>query len=315
MKKKIMNKYPLVSVLIPTYNRPQFFRLALESVLRQTYKKLQIIICDNSTNKETEELIQLYKADSRICYIRNKQASNKEENFAPFESEVQGEYLQWLMDDDVLDANKIEKMIMAFWENPKVTIATSNRRWVDAVGHEIPQQKQVNLGENVEYAIIEGRQLGNYMLTGVRNLIGEPSAVLFRRSDLQNHYWQAQCRGYKTISDVVMWLELLEKGGCAFFQAPLSSYRRHQEQEGQQLETIILSRLEWLRLLGEENRKNFFISDNEYKGALQKILFDAEEIIRPMTKKIAGNRILQEYEKKIEELRRKNSFDMIERMN
>ena len=70
-KKKIDGECPLVSVLIPTYNRPNFFKLALESVLAQSYPNIEIIICDNSTNEETanliEESVQQAKEDQRLA--------------------------------------------------------------------------------------------------------------------------------------------------------------------------------------------------------------------------------------------------------
>ncbi len=48
---------PLVSILIPTYNRPHYFKIALESALAQTYSNIEIIVGDDSTNNETEKLI------------------------------------------------------------------------------------------------------------------------------------------------------------------------------------------------------------------------------------------------------------------
>ncbi|MEH7221468.1 glycosyltransferase family 2 protein, partial [Bacillus toyonensis] len=44
-----INTYPLVSILIPTYNRPHYFQLALDSALAQTYPNIEIIIGDDST--------------------------------------------------------------------------------------------------------------------------------------------------------------------------------------------------------------------------------------------------------------------------
>ncbi|RUT63328.1 hypothetical protein C1149_16050 [Clostridium botulinum] len=54
----LKNIFPLVSVLIPTYNRPEYFKEALESVINQTYRNIEIIIGDDSTNDETENLIK-----------------------------------------------------------------------------------------------------------------------------------------------------------------------------------------------------------------------------------------------------------------
>lgn len=66
--------YPLVSVLIPTYNRPHYFKEALDSVINQTYRNIEIIIGDDSTNNETEELVRnqyLYKYPN-IKYYHNE---------------------------------------------------------------------------------------------------------------------------------------------------------------------------------------------------------------------------------------------------
>ena len=49
---------PLVSILIPTYNRPHYFKIALESALAQTYSNIEIIVGDDSTNNETEKLFE-----------------------------------------------------------------------------------------------------------------------------------------------------------------------------------------------------------------------------------------------------------------
>ena len=58
---------PLVTVIIPTFNRPKFFREALESALNQTYRNIEIFVSDNSTDDATERLIQDYLArDTRI---------------------------------------------------------------------------------------------------------------------------------------------------------------------------------------------------------------------------------------------------------
>lgn len=60
---------PLVSVVIPTYSRPGYFRQALDSVLAQTYRNLDIFITDNSKDERTKLLMEEYLAkDSRIKY-------------------------------------------------------------------------------------------------------------------------------------------------------------------------------------------------------------------------------------------------------
>ena len=78
---KQADRKPLVSILIPTYNKPEFFEQALCSALGQTYQNIEVIVCDNSTDGRTERLIQCYFPDARLRYVRNPEAKTKEENF------------------------------------------------------------------------------------------------------------------------------------------------------------------------------------------------------------------------------------------
>ena len=296
---------PLVSIMIPTYNRPQFFELALQSAQRQNYENLEIIVCDNSTDDRTEALIEKYLGDPRLCYHRNKTAKTKEENFAPFEHLAKGEYLQWLMDDDILLDGKIEKMMQAFRKNPAAKLVTSRRAVIDGEGRLQPNPYAAGVPESeAAYSVFEGEAVGRETLLGCRNFLGEPSAVLFRRADLKHHYWRAESRGYKTISDVAMWLELLESGDCVFFQKPLSCYRRHEAQEGQQAAVILLSRLEWLRLIGEYFERRVYIkTEEEYRKPLE-LLYGEYLAERDRFDRTAAGEVWHEYEAAMRSVRR-----------
>lgn len=257
--------YPLVSIMIPTYNRPDFFWLTLQSAMAQTYTNVEIIVCDNSTDDCTAKLMEQVRDNLRIRYQRNPEARTKEENFHPFEQLARGEFLQWLMDDDILCADKLTKMVACFRQYPSVTLVTSLRGVIDGVGREMDSRSFHDLPMEAEYTVYKGRELWACLLRTIINFIGEPSAVLFRRRDLTHHYWNADCRGYKTISDVAMWLELLERGDCVIFRDPLSYYRRHGDQEGQQPDVVLLSRIEWFGLLQEAvTVKPYRLSHDDY---------------------------------------------------
>lgn len=267
------DKEPLVSIMIPTYNRPKFFEKTLKSALNQTYKNIEIIVNDNSTNDDTEMLMQKYLVDKRIRYFRNYKAKSKEENFIPFEKQARGSLLQWCMDDDILAPEKLEKMVPILRDNPKVTLVTSQRNFIDAEDNVIYDPVlQHKLDLKGECNGLTGYWAGYNTLTESANFIGEPSATLFRRKDLKHHYWRAESKGLYTISDVAMWLELMEKGDLVIFRDPLSSYRRHKEQEGQLPEVILLSRMEWLQLIEEYYSRGIFLTDEDaYKKSLLKL--------------------------------------------
>lgn len=71
------NIYPLVSILIPAYNKADFLEIGLKSVLDQTYRNIEIIICDDSTSDEVEEMLEQYiNKFKNIIYRRNKNDKN-----------------------------------------------------------------------------------------------------------------------------------------------------------------------------------------------------------------------------------------------
>lgn len=253
---------PLVSIMIPTYNRPELFEETLKSALSQTYENFEVIVCDNSTDERTATLIEKYKGDERLRYYRNREAKTKADNFRPFENLARGQFLQWCMDDDILLPQKLEKMIAVFEAHPEITLVTSQRSVINAKG-ELIELTHIDLGIKKEYEIFSGHDIGYTTLTSVLNFLGEPSAVLFRRKDLINHYWTAESRGYKTISDIAMWLELMEKGDCAIFRDALSCYRRHEAQEGAQPDVVLLSRIEWYNLMEDYYKQHIFLKSEE----------------------------------------------------
>ena len=272
---------PLVSIMIPTYNRPRYFRETLESARAQTYPNIEIIVCDNSTDERTAELMQAYEDDARIRYVRNRAARTKAENFMPFERLAQGAYLQWCMDDDILLPDKITRMMDAFLREPGITLVTSLRGVVDSDGNYLGLW-QGNVPVHGTYECYRGAAVGRATLMDRANFLGEPSAVLFRRDDLKHHYWRAEARGYQTISDCAMWLELMERGDAVIFARPLSLYRRHEGQEGAQADVIVRSRVEWRRLLEEYWHKRIFITqEQDYRHVLARMA-EEQGVIAPL---------------------------------
>ncbi len=98
-----MQEKPLVSVTIATFNRCEKLQKAIESVINQTYKNLEIIIADNHSEDGTEKLCQQYAAkDSRIKYFRHDENLGMTANANFFAKQMTGKYWVGLCDDDCL---------------------------------------------------------------------------------------------------------------------------------------------------------------------------------------------------------------------
>jgi hypothetical protein len=110
---------PLVSIGIPTYNRPQRLKNTLSSLVKQTYSNLEIIISDNcSPGQETEQVVREFmEQDSRIKYFRQEQNVGMFYNFKFAFDVSEGEYFAWAADDDARSENYIEECLRVFQEH------------------------------------------------------------------------------------------------------------------------------------------------------------------------------------------------------
>ncbi len=120
-----MEQYPLVSVGVPTYNRPGGLQRALESLTRQTYTNLEIIVSDNcSPDPEVEQVVRHCMAyDSMIRYVRQEKNMGPALNFEFVLRQATGEYFQWLADDDWLDPNYIQECLKVLISSPDYVLA------------------------------------------------------------------------------------------------------------------------------------------------------------------------------------------------
>lgn len=105
-----MEKVGSLSVCIPTYNRPKLISRAINSVFEQTLKPHEIVVCDNSENRETEKVIQALTKKSRIPikYIRHKKNIGIANNWNSLLMFATGKYVKFLNDDDVLMPNCLQ---------------------------------------------------------------------------------------------------------------------------------------------------------------------------------------------------------------
>ncbi|MBZ9628903.1 glycosyltransferase [Psychroflexus sp. CAK1W] len=122
----IKNKEPLVSVIIPTYNRAHLIGETLDSVLVQTYQNWECIIVDDGSSDNTDEIVEAYvKKDSRFQYHHRPsdrpKGANACRNYG-FELS-RGEYVNWFDDDDLMLEEFIKSKIKSFFGECKLIIS------------------------------------------------------------------------------------------------------------------------------------------------------------------------------------------------
>lgn len=109
MTEKSNNHIPVVSIGMPVYNGEKYIKEALDSLLTQTFTNFELIISDNSSTDNTQEICQMYATkDSRIKYIRQQKNIGVALNFEFVLNMAQAEYFTWAASDDFWSVNWIE---------------------------------------------------------------------------------------------------------------------------------------------------------------------------------------------------------------
>lgn len=133
-------KMEMVTVLMTTYNENRkIFVNALESILNQTYKNIEILVIVD--NKENEEIINTLKEytekDDRIAYVVNSHNLGLAESLNKGINLIKTKYIARMDADDISTIDRIEKQVKYAEENPELVLIGSNITYIDFAGNEL----------------------------------------------------------------------------------------------------------------------------------------------------------------------------------
>tara|TARA_B100000787_G_C16196139_1_gene300976 strand:- start:2452 stop:3342 length:891 start_codon:yes stop_codon:yes gene_type:complete len=118
--------------MLPVYNGEDYLKSALNSLISQTYRNIEIIILDNHSSDKTREICESFlKKDSRIKYIldtRRRTANDAQSYLATL---ISGEYCMLAGDDDKWDKNYIKLLVQYLQKNLYVSMVYSKMSWFD----------------------------------------------------------------------------------------------------------------------------------------------------------------------------------------
>lgn len=134
---------PLVSVIIPTYNRPDYLKQALASAVQQTYQNIEIIVTDNCSPENPQAIVESF-GDSRIRFWRHKQNVGMIANQLNGFKMAQGKYVASLHDDDMWNEYFLAKLVPHLEANSELILAFCDQYIIDAQG----EIKDVGTEEN-----------------------------------------------------------------------------------------------------------------------------------------------------------------------
>ncbi|HVW21562.1 MAG TPA: glycosyltransferase family 2 protein [Opitutaceae bacterium] len=215
---------PKVSVLIPTYNYARFLPEAIASVLEQDFRDFELVIGDDASPDGSGEILRDYAArDPRIRAQVHPRNLGMVANWNWCLAQARAPYVKFVFGDDRLNSRQaLGRMSVALDTHPRATMAASSRLILDEGSN--PIEIWDGLGSA---GLKSGAEVIRRCLRADRNLVGEPSAVMFRRA--------AGERGFdprlRQIVDEEMWFHLLSAGDLVYESDPLCVFRRHGNQQ------------------------------------------------------------------------------------
>ena len=121
-----------VSVILPVFNGANYLETSVKSILRQTFKDLELIVIDDGSTDNTKEVLtRLGESDSRLLYLSNRTNEGVARCLNRGLGVAQGEFIARMDVDDVSLPSRLEKQIDAFRKNNKLVLVGSNATLVD----------------------------------------------------------------------------------------------------------------------------------------------------------------------------------------
>ncbi len=207
-----MNNHPLVSVGVPVYNGEATIRAAIDSLLAQTYKHIEIVISDNCSNDRTRDICLEYAAaDRRVKYSRTESNVGMANNVRRVLQLAQGELFTWTCADDIRPINAIEVLVRTLEDTPEAVMAH---------------------GPVIATTGLEERELSNAMVLSTSSpaqRVGKFATYLQHNSMLYGLYKTAVARKVVFTGrygmDYLFCLQMSFLGPVAYTAAPMIVYR------------------------------------------------------------------------------------------
>ena len=133
----------LVSVCIATYNGEKYIQEQIESILKQTYKNVEIIVQDDCSNDNTVAILQEYK--DKITLYRNQKNLGYIKNFESLLQKAKGDFIAPCDQDDLWEENKIELLLQHI---SNYSLVYSNSKLIDEKRNPLNQTLQEKLNNN-----------------------------------------------------------------------------------------------------------------------------------------------------------------------
>ena len=250
------NNLPLVSVCIPAYNNADYISETIDCILNQTYKNIELVICDDHSTDKTVEVIQSY-SDPRVKLFLNEKNLGMSGNWNNCLNHCTGEFIKLICADDMLANDALEKEVMALINHPSAVMSESDTQFRDLQGN--------TKGSYTRYkksGLVTGKVIARAGLFS-RNLFGAPLNNTFRRSVLEQvHGFDPS---FKYILDYDFWVSIACLGDVYIIHEPLNYFRlRSDSNTGKVLTTEQKAYVEEHKMLLRKHSQELHISNVDF---------------------------------------------------
>lgn len=200
----------MISVVIPTHNRGDLIGRAIESVLNQTYKDIEVVIVSDGSTDNTEEVVKKYQKkynNIQLISVHPNKGANNARNEGI--KAAQGEYVAFLDDDDDWELDKLEAQMEVFKKD-------------ESIGLVYTGIKIIYVNEDINYKSLSGYRgdLSKEIL--IRNVIGATSSVVVKKEVLEKSgYFDIEMPAKQ---DYDLWIRACQYTKVDFVSAPKLNY-------------------------------------------------------------------------------------------
>lgn len=203
---------PAVSIVISTYNRADWVRGAIDSVLAQDYADLELVVVDDGSGDETPAVLAHYAERNSPRRFRHLRQENAGQAAAlnRGNAAARGELIGYLSDDDLLKPDAVARLAAALAADPAAAVAYPGYLTIDAEG------EVEDTVRPIEYSPIDALRLHE-------TVIG-PGALVRRGALERSGGWEPDLR---YMGDLILWMKIGLEGGAIRVDEPLAYWRRH----------------------------------------------------------------------------------------
>lgn len=226
-------QHPKVTVLVPSYNHGGFIRQRIESILDQTYKNIELVVIDDKSKDNSDEVISNLQASHGFRYIRNEKNSGTP--FAAWERILElatGDYIWICESDDFAEPDFLATAVNALETSKGAVLFYCNSWVVDATGARVDHTEtyfrdvwKESRWES-DFSVDGDQELLGFQLRG--QIVPNMSSALISAKAFRAAY-SPFLKKLKLTGDWLFIGDVLRQGRVVFSRRALSNFRRHEE--------------------------------------------------------------------------------------